>query len=748
MADNTLKIVIGVVDEASEKLVQVGDKVKATGEKISNAGSKLTASLTAPIALVGGAAVKAFADFEQSMSNVSTLIDESVEDMDAMGAAVLDISKRVPVAAMDLSSSLYDIRSAGISAADSMSTLEDAAMLGVAGLGSTKEATNLLTTAINAFGLQGRDSNEVADVLFKTVKAGKTDISQLSGAFGKMAGNAKAANIAFEDVQAATAAITALTGKTSEAQNALAQVFLELTQTGGKLDKALQENGKSLEWLNTAIGDEGLVQGMKSAQKMMNLTETEFKNMFSSAEGGTAIYQLLTDAYDMNNAALEDMMHGSNKMQEAFEKQTETAKSQWQFFKNGLNVVLIELGSIILPHLVSAMDWLGQKLSDLGDWLSGLDPFWQNFIVTAAMVIAAIGPVIFIIGTVISTIGTLGTVIGSLGQALVFLTGPIGLIIVAIGALVAAGLWLYKHWDEVRAFAVEVWGVISAWVAEKLNAISETIGTITAWISEKWISAWTAISDFFGGIWEAISRVAEVAFAIIIGIVVAFLDWLWPNWLDTMTKIYTWFGETWDKVRNKFSEWSAWFKEFYTKVLDGFKLKWEAIWSAIGGFFNFIWDSISKWFGEKWAVFTGLLDKGISAVQNSFAGFGAGVANLFSGIWDGIKNVFQSGINWVIDKINWLIEKYNKLPFAPQIDLIARLGEGGGGGGSKVTPEQALGVLRPDMQLASPASSNMSQSSFQVNVSGNNFYGDDSAFASKIGNTILSSVKESTNAIR
>ncbi|MCK4554557.1 phage tail tape measure protein, partial [Candidatus Parcubacteria bacterium] len=326
--------------------------------------------------------------FEKSMSNVSTLLDTTTEDMEAMKNEVLDMSTRVPVAMDDLTAALYDVRSAGISAASAMDVLETSAVLGVAGLGTTKEATNLLTTAINAFGLQGRSSKEVADVLFKTVKAGKTDIAKLSEAFGKMAGNAKAANVSFEDAQAATAALTALTGKTSEAQNALAQVFLELTIAGGKLDKALQENGTGLIELNELIGDKGLVGGMKAAMEAAGLTEVEFKNLFSSAEGGTAVYQLLTDAYDANAGALNNMTDGANMLDEAVKKQNETYAAQYTLLKNQLNQQLIKLGVELLPLIKKGIEdgilivkewksWFDSLADTLGTVIFKLQQAWD-----------------------------------------------------------------------------------------------------------------------------------------------------------------------------------------------------------------------------------------------------------------------------------------------------------------------------------------------------------------------------------
>ena len=86
--------------------------------------------------------------------------------------------------------------SAGVSAGDAMGVLNDSARLAVAGLGTTKEAVDIATSAINAFGLQGDKAAGVYDVVFTAIKNGKTTLSQLSQGFGAVAGTVAQAGVA------------------------------------------------------------------------------------------------------------------------------------------------------------------------------------------------------------------------------------------------------------------------------------------------------------------------------------------------------------------------------------------------------------------------------------------------------------------------------------------------------------------------------------------------------------------------
>ena len=144
------------------------------------------------VGVVGAAMAKAVnraAEFETQMANVSTLISgDATKAMNELKDGVLEMSRSLPVSIDELGAGLYDVLSAGVEgAADQMLVLEESAKLAVAGLSTTQESVNIMTSAINAFGLEASDSNRIADILFKTVKSGKTTVAEMAQAFGATA---------------------------------------------------------------------------------------------------------------------------------------------------------------------------------------------------------------------------------------------------------------------------------------------------------------------------------------------------------------------------------------------------------------------------------------------------------------------------------------------------------------------------------------------------------------------------------
>ena len=96
-----------------------------------------------------------------------------------------------------------------------------------------------------------------------------------------------------------------------------------------------------------------------------------------------------------------------------------------------------------------------------------------------------------------------------LGGALKFMfTTPIGLAILAVTALVAAGVALYKNWDVVKAKMSELWG-----------KFSEFVGNVQGKFVSAWSSAWGKVKSVFSGVFDSLLGIAKSPINKIIGLV-------------------------------------------------------------------------------------------------------------------------------------------------------------------------------------------------------------------------------------
>lgn len=99
---------------------------------------------------------------------------------------------------------------------------------------------------------------------------------------------------------------------------------------------------------------------------------------------------------------------------------------------------------------------------------------------------------------------------------LVLRANPIGLVVTAIGALVAAGVYLYQNWDTVKERLAGLWSSFS----EKFPRIAAVVTTVyegVRWYVDKWIGVFKGLINFvsliFQGKWSEAWTFVRESFA-------------------------------------------------------------------------------------------------------------------------------------------------------------------------------------------------------------------------------------------
>lgn len=130
-------------------------------------------------------------------------------------------------------------------------------------------------------------------------------------------------------------------------------------------------------------------------------------------------------------------------------------------------------------------------LKNTGAWLANTATLIANKV---AMIASTVAQGALTLATTIwnGVCAVAAAVTTAFGAALAFLTSPIGLIILAVAALVAGIILLYKNWDTVKEKASEVWqGIKNVWAKA------------SEWFNTKVVSP---IRELFSGLGEGISN--------------------------------------------------------------------------------------------------------------------------------------------------------------------------------------------------------------------------------------------------
>ena len=380
--DKMSKVIRDAVNTSNSEFDKMQNKIKnlsADLEKVGKAATIVGGSLMA----FSAANLKLAADFSAGMTNVSTLIDTNVENFDAMKEEVLQIAKRTPVALDGLTSALYDIRSAGISANMQFEVLEKSAQLGLTGLGSTSEAVDLVTSSLNAFNLKGKEAEKLYDTIFKTVKFGKTTISGIAQGFGSVAGTVAASNIKLDDYLAAVAALTTTGQPAAQAHHQLKAAIAGMLRETDDSKKVFNTLGvKSFKELIQKSG--GMVNAFKAITNCVGGNESAILSLFGSTMAYNAVLGLTTKQNKAYVETLNSMRYGTSLIDEGYQKQYNTEHAMMQRLKNMSQVIGIQLGEALAPAFGKVLDF-GESTLNMLDKMS---PQMKSFV---AISIAGLG---------------------------------------------------------------------------------------------------------------------------------------------------------------------------------------------------------------------------------------------------------------------------------------------------------------------------------------------------------------------
>lgn len=459
---------------------------------------KRSAVMGAAAMAAGGLMLKSAADFETGMSNVSTLIDTNVENLSRMNKRVLEIGKRTPVALDQLTSALYDIRSAGIVAKDQFSVLEKSAQLGVAGLGTTKEAVDLVTSSINAFKLAGDEQNKLYDNIFKTVKTGKTTISQLAQGFGAVAGTVAAAGIKIDDYLASVAALTTTGQPAAQAHTQMKAAIAGLTR-GTKEQRAVFKALHAKDFNDLIKKSGSVVNAFSGINRVVRGNKSKLIELLGSVEAYNAVLSLTGNQNKAYADTINSMRYGKDAFSEAYQKQLLTINAQMQRGRNLLQKIGIDLGTYLMPPFRKFLDCAESVMNKFDALPEGAKRFIALGTVAAGAGLLMFGGLSMGIGAAVKGIGTftkayrtvavfmkrhrftaeikiirtLTTAIRGFGLALA--ATPVGWIIAGIAAIAVTGLLIYKYWKPIKAFFAGIWEGLRAELAPAFREIQNAL---------------------------------------------------------------------------------------------------------------------------------------------------------------------------------------------------------------------------------------------------------------------------------
>lgn len=280
---------------------------------------------------------------------------------------------------------------------------------------------------------------------------------------------------------------------------------------------------------------------------------------------------------------------------------------------------------------------------------------WQKWV---GVILISIGPVLTILGSLVSAVGTVIQVFQAVGAVFTFLTSPIGLIIVAITGLIAAGIAVWQNWDTIKAKASEIWGnikenLLQMWNQLKENAmaiftgISDAISSAWEFVKEWTTEKWTAIKDTLVQMWN---QLKENVIAIFTGISDAISN-AWQAVKDWSVQTWTSIKETlvqmWNQLKENVMAIFTGIKDTVTKIWQVIKTKTNEIWNGIKTSISNVWNAIKSGVTTSINAVKNIVTNVFNAVKSTVSNIWNGIKSTISNVWNSIKSSVSNAINSV-----------------------------------------------------------------------------------------------------
>lgn len=192
----------------------------------------------------------------------------------------------------------------------------------------------------------------------------------------------------------------------------------------------------------------------------------------------------------------------------------------------------------------------------------------------------------------------------ALGAAIAFLTSPIGIAVIAIGAIITAGVLLWQNWDTVKEKCAQ----LKEWVTEKTRELKD-------------------------GATKAFHTLTE-------------------NIKEAMAVIVNCVKEKWESAKIKFSEFMTWLRGVFNK-------DWSKNFGTLGAVLNTFLSAVKRIWNDVKKIFNGIIEFVTGVFSGNWEQAWQGIKDIFGGIFDSLVTLAKTPLNAVIDIINALMSKLN-----------------------------------------------------------------------------------------
>lgn len=235
-----------------------------------------------------------------------------------------------------------------------------------------------------------------------------------------------------------------------------------------------------------------------------------------------------------------------------------------------------------------------------------------------------------------------------------FLTGPIGIVVLAIGVLVGAFVYLWQTNEEFRNKVIEIWNGI-------LSFLQPVIQTIATFITETWtaLTSWwsenqQSIFDTVQTVWNAIVAFLEPVITAISTFIMEIWGIVATWWNENQEQIRATVETVWNTIQTIFKTVLSFIQEYVSVVVGFLKGLWERWGEAIIATVQTAWAFVSNVFKTTLKNILAVVSAVIDQIKNIFEL----VMNIIKGVTEVALGIMQGDWSRVVGGIKTIVSGF------------------------------------------------------------------------------------------
>ena len=580
--------------------------------------SKLVAVGAVAAFAVGGAALyklgetfdSAFDDIRVSTGATGPALEALQEDMKAVAGAV-------PASFGDAGTAIAEFnKKLGLTGAP-LQTLS-AQVLELSRITDTDLKGNLaaVSQVMQNFGVDSAQQSSKLDLLFRASQASGLSVQELATSMSGAGVVLRELGFDFDQTVGFLASLKKAGVDASDVMPALSKTLASAAKNGKDANTVFNETFNAIKNAPdgvTASSAAMEVFGAKAGPKFAALIregKISFEEMTASlANGGDTIMGASADTQDFS------------------EKLT--------MLKNRVFLALEPIATKVFNKIGEVMDQLGPKVEQLTAWMTEHGDVMK--------IVAVVLGGALVIALAAYTAGMIAAAAATVAAGAPFIA--IG---VAIGAMVAAAIYLWRNWDQVWNWVMEhkAYAAIIAILGSVIIVPIVALVAIIKWLQANWENVWAKIQTVTNFAWGIIKPIWDAIYFYITNILIPYYQLLW----QVVSSVFTWIAgkisETWDKIK---PIWDAIYGYIVDYLIPWFKFLWDVV--------SEVWNQVTSKISTAWNFISSVFESikgGISTLIGVFNTIKDGVTSAFSGVFDLIVNPIKDALNFIIDGWNGL----------------------------------------------------------------------------------------------